>query len=91
MAMVQTRLLQRIGLCLQQRRNNHFHSRRIGKRPKTIPGKDDIIMVSGEILYGYYPVLMALKAGKRKFHALYYNDEGKDKILNLAEMAREKG
>ncbi len=54
-------------------------------------GEEDVALVHGEILYGFHPVSMALSAGRRDFHAIYYNAEGKDKVLRLAEEAKAKG
>ncbi len=54
-------------------------------------GEEDVALVHGEILYGFHPVSMALSAGRRDFHAIYYHVEGKDKVLRLAEEARAKG
>lgn len=37
----------------------------------------DLVRVEGEILYGINPVQMALQAGKRKFHRIYFNESSK--------------
>ena len=39
-----------------------------------ITNKHHSTKVKGEILYGVYPILMALKSGNRKFFQIYYNE-----------------
>ncbi len=53
--------------------------------------EDQVVLISGEILYGYYPVLLALEARRRRFHALYYNPDGEEKVRRLAEAAASRG
>ena len=45
-----------------------------------------LIKVNGEILYGFHPVLMALKSGNRKFFQIYYNEGSlrTKKVIDLA-------
>jgi len=43
------------------------------KNEKTV----DLVRVEGEILYGINPIQMALQAGKRKFHRIYFNESSK--------------
>ena len=48
--------------------------------------ENDFFKVNGEILYGIYPVLMALKSGRRKFFKVYYNENSlrTNKIVDIA-------
>ena len=43
-------------------------------QPRNYGPKNKLSKVNGEILYGFYPVLMALKSGTRKFFKVYYNE-----------------
>ena len=45
--------------------------------------------MNGEILYGFHPVLMALKSGNRKFFQIYYN-EGSVRAKNVIDLAIAK-
>ena len=49
-------------------------------------------LVNGEILYGIYPVLMALKSGKRNVNEIFYNENtGRvRKIIDLAHARKVK-
>ena len=53
---------------------------------RNIRPENDFLKVNGEILYGIYPVLMALKSGRRKFFKVYYNENSlrTNKIVDLA-------
>jgi 23S rRNA (guanosine2251-2'-O)-methyltransferase len=46
---------------------------------------------AGEILYGIHPVTEALRAGRRRFFALYLNREIGGRLKLLADMARRSG
>ena len=48
------------------------------------------VHVKGEVLYGIYPVLLALKSDKRKFHQIYYNDNS-TRTKEVVELATSKG
>ena len=56
------------------------------KQFKNMRPENKLSKVNGEILYGIYPVLMALKFGKRKFFKIYYNEGSlrTNKIVDLA-------
>ena len=43
-----------------------------------------------EILYGYHPVTMAMEAGKRQVHRVFYNQES-NKVLPVVEDAKQRG
>ena len=57
---------------------------------KKINAKRLPVHVNGEVLYGIYPVLLALKSDKRKFHHIYYNDNS-IRTKELVELATSKG
>ena len=54
---------------------------------KEAKSKLKLNMVEGEILYGIYPVLLALKSEKRSVMELYYNknSERTQKVVELAQ------
>ncbi|MPC36377.1 rRNA methyltransferase 1, mitochondrial [Portunus trituberculatus] len=52
------------------------------------------INVSGEVIYGIYPVLLALQAKRRTFHHLVHKDVSKplsENLHNILSIAREQG
>uniref|UniRef100_A0A0N7ZBD4 rRNA methyltransferase 1, mitochondrial n=1 Tax=Scylla olivacea TaxID=85551 RepID=A0A0N7ZBD4_SCYOL len=52
------------------------------------------INVSGEVIYGIYPVLLALQAKRRTFHHLVYKDGSKplsENLQNIVSIAGEQG
>ena len=44
-----------------------------------------------ELLYGFYPVQMALTAGKRKVHKIYHSSADSKKVTSLVDQARGMG
>ena len=44
-----------------------------------------------ELLYGFYPVQMALSAGKRKVHKIFHSSADSKKVTSLVDQAREMG
>jgi hypothetical protein len=51
---------------------------------------EDVAVVQGEILFGIYPVTMALKAGRRKFHRVYFCP-GSDRSHDVVKLAESSG
>ena len=51
--------------------------------------KPQLDLVNGEIIYGIYPVLMALKSGKRQVNEVYYN-ENTERAGQVVELAKTK-
>lgn len=51
--------------------------------------KPQLDLVKGEIIYGIYPVLMALKSGKRQVNEVYYN-ENTERAGQVVELAKTK-
>lgn len=52
------------------------------------------INVSGEVIYGIYPILLALQAKRRTFHHLVYKDGSKplsENLQNILRIAGEQG
>lgn len=43
-----------------------------------------------ELLHGYHPVSMAMAAGKRTVHRVFYNTES-SKVLPVVEEAKQRG
>jgi len=65
----------------------HVMTRRMYKRKATKPV---YISLQGEILYGTYPVHMALSARRRTVHCLYYN-KGSEKTEEVVRICKEQG
>ena len=59
------------------------------QRPK-YSSKTDPRKKNEEILFGFYPVLMALKQGTREFQKIYYN-ESSVKTKEIVDLAVQKG
>ena len=59
------------------------------QRPK-YASKTDPRKKNEEILFGFYPVLMALKQGTREFQKIYYN-ESSVKTKEIVDLAVQKG
>ena len=59
------------------------------QRPKYL-SKTDPRQKNEEILFGFYPVLMALKQGTREFQKIYYN-ESSVKTKEIVDLAVQKG
>ena len=59
------------------------------QRPK-YASKTDPRKKNEEILFGFYPVLMALKQGAREFQKIYYN-ESSIKTKKIVDLAVQKG
>ena len=59
------------------------------QRPKYL-SKTDPRQKNEEILFGFYPVLMALKQGTREFQKIYYNDSSV-KTKEIVDLAVQKG
>ena len=59
------------------------------QRPK-YSSKTDPRKKNEEILFGFYPVLMALKQGTREFQKIYYNDSSV-KTKEIVDLAVQKG
>ena len=51
--------------------------------------KPQLDLVKGEIIYGVYPVLMALKSGKRQINEVYYN-KNTERVGQVVELAKTK-
>ena len=51
--------------------------------------KPQLDLVKGEIIYGIYPVLMALKSGKRHINEVYYN-KNTERVGQVVELAKTK-
>ena len=67
----------------QQSRGEHGR-----KKGSSLP--PSCVFVNGEILYGIYPVLMAVKSGKRKVHQIYYNKDS-SRTEGVIRLATSKG
>ena len=63
-----------------------FQNSRRHKSEKTV----DLVRVEGEILYGVNPVQMALQAGKRKFHRIYFNEASK-RTSEIVQSGKQRG
>ena len=59
------------------------------QRPKYL-SKTDPRQKNEEILFGFYPVLLALKQGTREFQKIYYN-ESSVKTKEIVDLAVQKG
>ena len=59
------------------------------QRPK-YASKTDPRKKNEEILFGFYPVLLALKQGTREFQKIYYN-ESSVKTKEIVDLAVQKG
>lgn len=71
--------------------NNETTNKNQANELKTIIRGNKVLKeVKGEILYGIYPVLMALKSGKRNFFRVYYN-ENTVRTKKIVELATAKG
>lgn len=84
-------LMRRLPRCHQSLSRNFSDKKRFKKFTKNRDEEERVALVRGEILYGYFPVLMALKAGRRNFHSVYYNHAGNDRMAELVDLAVDKG